>query len=89
LRFPVAAIMFLVGAFIFFIFFATTSLMQTSILEGLDPYDDDLDPMYHEEISLLSKAFAVIAAIFFVSGLLLIFVLDSISEEPEYYWRDR
>ena len=89
MRFPVAAVMFLVGSFIFFIFFATTSLIQTSIIDGIDPYDDDLDAMYHDEIDLLSKAFAVIAAIFFVVGLLLIFVLDSISEEPEYYWRER
>lgn len=89
MRFPIAALMFLVGAFMFFIFFAATSYIQTNIMEGLDPYDDDLGSTYDDEISLLSTAFAVIAAIFFVTGLLLIFVIDSLSEEPEYYWRDR
>lgn len=89
MRFPIAAIMFLVGAFIFFIFFAATSYMQTNILDALDPLDDDLGAEYDAQITLLSTAFAVIAAIFFVTGLLLIFIVDSLSEEPEYYWRER
>lgn len=89
MRFPIAAVMFLVGSFIFFIFFAATSYIQTNVMEALDPLDDDLDQTYHDEITLLSNAFAVIASIFFVVGLLLIFILDSLSEEPEYYWRER
>ena len=89
MRFPIAALMLIVGSFIFFVFFAATSLIQTSIVDALDPLDDDLSSTYSDEIRLLSTAFAVIAAIFFVVGLILIFVIDSLSDESEYYWRER
>jgi threonine/homoserine/homoserine lactone efflux protein len=35
----------------------------------------------------IPMAFGIICAIFFVTGLVLIFVLESWSDEPEYYYR--
>lgn len=84
MRFSIAALFFMIGSFIFFICWAVGSLV-------LDEFYDALAPSAPagalDIIGLLPVAFGVISAIFFVAGLLVIFVLDSLADEPEMYWR--
>ena len=90
MRFPVAALMFIVTAFIFFVCFAVSSLLIGETHDALDPYVDDVT-MEKGKLSylhdLIPTAFGVIGAIFFVTGILLIFVFSSLAEEPELYYR--
>jgi len=87
MRFPTAALFFLVAAFIFFAFFAISSLLLTSVDEALDNVDSGMSSDYHTIKDLLPTAFGIIGAIFFVVGIVLIFIMDSLADEPEYYWR--
>ena len=88
MRFHIASIMLIVTAFIFFVMFATSSYIMTTIKVGVDPFDDDLGSTYDYEMNLIPTAFAVIGAIFLVVGIISVFVLESLSDEPEMYWRE-
>ena len=85
MRFPRAAIIFMVSAFAFFIMFAISSRMITEVGTAVDPHDNTLPASYNETMALLPTAFGVISAIFFVCGILAVFFLDSLGEEYEYY----
>lgn len=87
-RFPLAAIGFLIAAFIFFVFWAFTSLYLTTVVDALTPLAADLtDNTVTGYLTLLPSAFGIICAIFFFVGIVLTFILDSLSDEPEYYYR--
>ena len=87
MRWPLASLFLIIGSFIFLVMFAVSSLLLTEVGDALEPYSSDLDATFAEELSFLPTAFAIVAAIFFVTGILLIFILDSLSDEPEMYWR--
>jgi len=87
MRFTLASVFFLIAAFIFFIMWAVSSFVITEVGDALD--DTGLDSDYQGIKTLLSTGFGIIAAIFFVCGILLIFVLDSLADEPEMYYRRR
>jgi len=87
MRFTLASIFFLIGAFVFFIMWAVSSLVITEVGDALD--DTGYPSEYQDIKNLLSTTFGIIAAIFFVCALLLIFILDSLADEPEMYWRHR
>ena len=87
MRFPVVALYFIIAAFIFFVLFAVSSLLINETLDAMDDYVTGLDARYNEQINLISTAFGIISAIFFVTGIVAIFVLDSLSDDPELYYR--
>ena len=89
MRFPIAAVVFLAMSFIFFVTFAVGHLVLSEVDDAFDPYDDDLDASFGETVTLLKDAFGIIGAIFFVSGILIFFVMDSFSDEDELYYRER
>ena len=89
MRFPVVAIFFVIAAFIFLALWGVGSLLLTEMSDALGTIDEDLDSTYHDEITLLTNGFGIIAAIFFVCGILLVFVLEALEDEPEMYWRNR
>jgi len=89
MRFPQAALYFLLASFIFFIFFVACSRIMTEIDIGIEPFDDDLGATYEDEMSLIRNSFGLISIIFFVVGILLIFFLESTSDEYEYYYIPR
>ena len=90
MRFPLAAIGFLVTSFIFFVLWAFVSLYITTVVDALTPLAADLsDSTVTGYLTLLPTALGVFCAIFFFVGIILIFVLDSLSDEPEYYPRER
>lgn len=84
MRFSIAALFFLIGSFIFFICWAVSSLVLKEFSDALTPSAPAEALPY---FTLLPTAFGIISAIFFVAGLLIIFVLDSLADEPEMYWR--
>ena len=87
MRFPLAALFFLISAFIFFILWRVGSLLIDTTYDAMEPLSEGLPAGYASLIALLPTAFGIICAIFFVTGILLIFVLDSLADEPETYYR--
>ena len=87
MRFPIAALFFLVASFIFFVIFTASSLLISNVSDAMDDYTSGLDSRYADELSVINTAFGIISAIFFVTGIVLLFVLDSLSEDPELYYR--
>ena len=88
MRFPLAALFFLISSFIFFCFWAFTSLLLSSVGDALTPLSTDfMSSSQGEFITLLPTAFGIMCVLFFLVGILLIFVLDSLADEPEMYWR--
>ena len=87
MRFPIVALYFLIASFIFFVMFGVTSLLLSETLDAMDNYVDDLPAKYDEQINLINSAFGIIASIFFVTGIVLIFVLDSLSDDPDIFYR--
>jgi len=93
MRFPLAAIGLVVAGFLFLAFWGFGSFLITETDNALDNVMNNLEPSSQTEvngyISLLTTAFGVIAAICFVSAIILVFVLESLSDEPEYFYRRR
>jgi len=89
MRFPRAALYFLLASFIFFIMFVVCTRIMTEIDTGVEPFDDDLGATYEDEMSLIATSFGLISILFFVVGILLVFFLESTSDEYEYYYIPR
>lgn len=91
MRFPIAALFFIISGFIFFVCWAVASFLMTTVSDAMSPFAANLSSTGAtatiNTIGLLSTAFGVLAALFFIVGVVLIFVLDSWSDEPELYWR--
>ena len=88
MRFPLAALGFLILSFIFFVCFAVTSLMIEETTDALEPYATDInDPRFDDQLAVVPIAFGVIFILFFIFGILLLFIIESWSDEPEYYYR--
>ena len=88
MRFPLAALFFLISSFIFFVSWAVTSYLLSSVSDAMSPLAAALSGSGATDIiSMLPTALGIICAFFFITGILLIFVLDSWSDEPEMYWR--
>lgn len=86
MRFSIAALFFVCMAFIFFILWAVFSFVLKEVYDALSP---SAPAGALTTLDLLPIAFGVICAIFFVTALVFIFVLDSLADEPEMYWRNR
>jgi len=84
LRFSIASLFFVCLGFVFFALWAFFSMFLNEIYTALYP-TAPTGAMH--TLDLVPTAFGVICAIFFVTGILLIFILDSFAEEPEMYWR--
>lgn len=90
MRFPLAAIGFLVASFIFFVLWAVASYLMTTTVDAFTPLAANLgNATFTGYLTLLPGALGVLCAIFFFSGILAIFIVDSLSDEPEYYYRER
>ena len=88
MRFPLAALFFLIAAFIFFCFWAYSSLVMTTVSDALTPLGSGFSTSsFSNLVTLLPTVFGIICALFFIVGILLIFVMGSLADEPEMYWR--
>ena len=81
MRFPIAALFFVIGCFIFFVYWVFGSLLTDTIRNALPSSNADYI------VNMIPWAFGIICAIFFVSAIIIVFVLESLSDEPEYYYR--
>ena len=81
MRFPLAALFFVISAFIFFCYWVFSSLIVNTVADALPSSQAD------HIIGMIPWALGIICAIFFVCGLVAVFVLDSLADEPEYYDR--
>jgi len=86
MRFPIAAVLFIVASFIFFVLWAVSSFLLDSVADALIPFATSEATNI---ITLIQNAFGIIAGLFLVTGVILFFFLDSIADEPELYWRER
>lgn len=86
MRFPAAAIFFVIACFIFFVLWAVSSFFIAETVGVMSPLADQLETdNYSNMLGMLQWAFGIICAIFFVSAIIAVFVLESLSDEPEYY----
>lgn len=86
MRFPVAALLFIIASFIFFVIWAVGSRLLESVADALLP---TAATEASNIITLLQTSFGILAALFFVTGIILVFILDATADEPEMYWRQR
>jgi len=84
MRFPLAALFFLIASFIFFCLWAIMSYYLDTIQDALLP-TAPADAI--SILNLLPNAFGVICAVFFIAGILIFFVMDALADEPETYYR--
>jgi hypothetical protein len=92
LRFPIVALLFICLSFAFFIIWAVMSYVLSIMHDTLSPMGASFgnatdNATFQNILTEIPAAFGIICVIFFVTGLVLIFVLDSWSDEPEYYYR--
>lgn len=86
MRYPIAALFFVIACFIFFVLWAVTSFFISEVVSVMSPLADQLPTNeYSNMLNMLPWAFGIICAIFFVSAILTVFVLEALSDEPEYY----
>ena len=84
MRFPLAALFLVVAGFMFLAFFGVGSFLLGSMDDALDP--STVDAQFSYEVDIIIAAFGVISAIMLVLAVV-VFVVDSLSDEPEMYWR--
>ena len=88
MRFPLAALFFVVLGFIFLAFWSVSSYLIDVVVDAMTPLAADLgSSSYDDLLVMLPYAFGIICVLFFVVGIVLFFVLDATADEPEMYWR--
>jgi len=88
MRLPISALMFLISSFIFFVSWAVASYFLNAVTDAMTPLYAGLgDSTLTGYLTLLPTALGILCAIFFVTGILLIFVVDALADEPEMYYR--
>jgi len=86
MRWSLASLFFVIAGFIFFILWAILSFVINEVYDALV---SSAPSGALTVFNLLPTAFGVICAFFFCTALILVFVLDSLADEPEMYWRGR
>jgi len=84
LKFPLAALYLVIFGFVFLIMFGIGSLLLSSMDDALSPTSPD--SQFDYQVDIIIAAFGVIGAIVLVTGVI-VFVVESLSDEPEYYYR--
>jgi len=85
MNYVVSAVFFLVASFIFAICWAVTSFMLDEIATAMGGFAAGMPAA--DTISLLSWAFGIFCVLFLLVGIVLIFILESMRDEPEYYYQ--
>jgi len=88
MRWVLAALFFVVASFIFFVYWAVSTYLVDQVHDALI---DDAEALgssgLNDTFATLPVALGIICAIIFVVIILLHYVMDSLSDEPELYWR--
>ena len=87
MRFAIAALLFVLAIFGFFIGFSVSSLLLGEVGDALAPHAARVgSSTLDAELILIPTAFGIICSIA-LCLIVLVFFLDSVSDEPEYYYR--
>jgi Na+/proline symporter len=88
MRFAVTAVLFIIAMFSFFIGYAVSSFVLDSFYDALEPHANQLSTSNaKDDMILIKTGFGVICS--FISVLIIVvFILDTLSDEPEMYWRE-
>jgi hypothetical protein len=89
MRWAIVSVLFLVAVFGFFVGYAVSSLLLNTVKDAMQPFGEQLteSTTYLAQNTLICSAFGIICAIGFTL-MIVIYVLDSLSDEPENYWRE-
>lgn len=91
MRYPVAALLFLVFSFIFFLCWVVMTFVVGTFHDTIEPLGTTIDGWYqagfYDIMVTLPWAFGFLCALFFIMGIVVLFVLESWSDEPEFYYR--
>ena len=92
MKFPLAAVFFLVFSFIFFISWVISTYLVNSVKDALaGPAAETMNSValyhYNDLLTILPVALGFLCVLFFIFGIILLFVLESWSDEPEYFYR--
>lgn len=88
MRFAVTAILLIVAVFGFFLGYGVSSYLLSTFYDALEPHASLLSSTNaKDDMILISSAFGIICAIALVM-IIIVFVLDSLSDEPEMYWKE-
>lgn len=90
MRFAVTAILVVIAVFGFFVGYGVCSYLLTQVSSSLIPHAGLLgsdSTIFIDEVTLISSAFGIICA-FILVMIIVVFVLDTLSDEPEMYWRE-
>ena len=88
MRFAVTAILLIVAVFGFFLGYGVSSFLLGTFYNALEPHASLLSSTNaKDDMLLISSGFGIICAIAIVM-IIVVFVLDSLSDEPENYWRE-
>lgn len=82
MRFSLASLFFIGVGFAFLALWGIFSFVLSEVNDALLPGPTGASTT----MELLPTAFGVLCAIFFITGIVLVFVLDSLADEPEMYW---
>ena len=80
MRFPIAALFFVISCFIFFCYWVFGSVIVNAVADALPSSQAD------HIINIIPWAFGIICAIFLICGIVAVFVMDSLADEQEYYY---
>jgi hypothetical protein len=87
-RWVIGSVLFIVALFMFFVGYAVSSLLLGTVGDAMAGPAAELNSSeYNEELVLIPSAFGVICAISVVM-IIVVYMLDSLSDEPESYWKE-
>jgi uncharacterized protein with PQ loop repeat len=88
MRFAITAVLFIIAVFSFFIGYSVSSYVLDQVHTALEPFANELSTSNaNDDMTLICTAFGIICSLVIVL-IIVIFVLDTLSDEPEMYWRE-
>jgi len=89
MRFPIAALFFIILLFVAFCGYAVSSFMlgtmQDELITASDTLTANSKTMFLNEMNLIQLGFGVAMVMFFIL-IIVVFVVDALRQEPETYY---
>lgn len=91
MRWYIVCVLFIVAVFGFFVGYAVSSLLLSTVSDTMTNEADKLSTesrtRFLDDVSVINIGFGVICSIG-LTMMVMVFVLDAFSDEPENYWRE-
>lgn len=93
MKFPIAALLCICICFIFAVIWLVMTFLLETVSDALVPLAPTITDaadraMFLTQLSHIQMGFGVVSVLFLVVGIILFFVLQSWSDEPEYYYQE-